>query len=168
MPYVVALTPDGSKVYVANNVSSTVTVIDTATNTVVGSPIPVISPAGFGLFIQPVISPPAIRLLEIVGVSASPNVLWPPNNKLVDVTLDYRAFDSSGQAPMCALPATSNDPTSDATDVAIVNPHHVNLRASKAVRGGERVYVVVITCRNASGHTATAQTTVTVPHSPGR
>jgi hypothetical protein len=31
--------PDGSKVYVINSNSSTVSVIDTATNTVVGSPI---------------------------------------------------------------------------------------------------------------------------------
>jgi YVTN family beta-propeller protein len=37
----VAVTPDGSRVYVANRNSGTVSVIDTATNTVVGSPIPV-------------------------------------------------------------------------------------------------------------------------------
>jgi YVTN family beta-propeller protein len=41
-PQGVAVTPDGSKVYVANNgITGTVSVIDTATNTVVGSPIPV-------------------------------------------------------------------------------------------------------------------------------
>jgi YVTN family beta-propeller protein len=37
----VAVTPDGSKVYVANFLDTTVSVIDTATNTVVGSPITV-------------------------------------------------------------------------------------------------------------------------------
>jgi YVTN family beta-propeller protein len=37
----VAVTPDGSKVYVANSHTNTVSVIDTATNTVVGSPITV-------------------------------------------------------------------------------------------------------------------------------
>ena len=35
------MTPDGSKVYVANYFSATVSVIDTATNTVIGGPIPV-------------------------------------------------------------------------------------------------------------------------------
>jgi YVTN family beta-propeller protein len=39
-PFGVAVTPDGSKVYVANEVSASVSVIDTATNTVVGT-IPV-------------------------------------------------------------------------------------------------------------------------------
>jgi YVTN family beta-propeller protein len=39
-PTGVAVTPDGSKVYVTNEVSSgTVSVIATATNTVIGSPI---------------------------------------------------------------------------------------------------------------------------------
>jgi YVTN family beta-propeller protein len=48
----VAVTPDGSKVYVANQFG-TVSVIATATNTVVGSPIPVGNGAtAFGLFIQ--------------------------------------------------------------------------------------------------------------------
>ena len=37
-PVGVAVTPDGSKVYVANG-DNTVSVIDTATNTVIGSPI---------------------------------------------------------------------------------------------------------------------------------
>jgi YVTN family beta-propeller protein len=37
----VVVTPDGSEVYVANNADSTVSVIDTATNTVIGAPIPV-------------------------------------------------------------------------------------------------------------------------------
>jgi len=167
-PHGVAVTPDGSKVYVVNNepfnVVGSVSVIDTATNTVLGSPIRVGAfPDAFGLFIQP----PAPRV-EIVDVSASPNVLWPPNHKLVDVTLDYRAVDSSGQTPVCASSATSNDPRSDTSDVAIVDPHHLKLRASKAVRGGERAYLVVITCHNNTGHTATAHTTVTVAHSAGR
>jgi YVTN family beta-propeller protein len=41
LPTGVAITPDGSFVYVANLESNTVSVISTSTNTVVGSPIPV-------------------------------------------------------------------------------------------------------------------------------
>ena len=40
-PLAVAFNPSGSRAYVANFSSSTVTVIDTATNTVVGAPIAV-------------------------------------------------------------------------------------------------------------------------------
>jgi len=50
----VAVTPDGSKVYVANEGSNTVSVIDSATSTVIGSTIPVgDQPVAFGQFIQP-------------------------------------------------------------------------------------------------------------------
>ena len=53
-PFGVAVTPDGSKVYVANSFSDTVSVIDAATNTLIGSPIPVGDrPVAFGVFIQP-------------------------------------------------------------------------------------------------------------------
>jgi YVTN family beta-propeller protein len=52
-PYGIAVTPDGSKVYVANEVDNTVSVIDTATNTVVAA-LPVgHTPVAFGVFIQP-------------------------------------------------------------------------------------------------------------------
>src|SRR5262249_13188841 len=53
-PFGVAVTPDGSKVYVANSGDGTVSVISTGTNTVIGSPIPVGSqPLALGVFIQP-------------------------------------------------------------------------------------------------------------------
>jgi YVTN family beta-propeller protein len=53
-PAGLAVTPDGSEVYVVNGHSDNVSVIATATNTVVGSPIPVGKfPGPFGVFIQP-------------------------------------------------------------------------------------------------------------------
>jgi YVTN family beta-propeller protein len=52
-PAGVAVSPDGSKLYVANSASNNVSVIDTATNTVIAT-IPVGShPVALGLFIQP-------------------------------------------------------------------------------------------------------------------
>jgi YVTN family beta-propeller protein len=69
VPIGVAVTPDGSKVYVANQVDGTVSVISTATNTVTGSPIPVGTfPEAFGVFIQPAI-PPARKFAGTPGFS---------------------------------------------------------------------------------------------------
>jgi YVTN family beta-propeller protein len=51
-----ALTPDGSKLYLADNGSDAMSVIDTATNTALVPPIPVGRfPIAFGQFIQPLI-----------------------------------------------------------------------------------------------------------------
>jgi YVTN family beta-propeller protein len=52
VPFGVAVTPDGSKVYVANQGSNNVSVIATATNTVVGSPITV-GLVPFGVAVTP-------------------------------------------------------------------------------------------------------------------
>ena len=53
-PFGVAVTPYGSRVYVANALSNSVSVIDARTDQVVGDPIQVgDSPIAFGLFIQP-------------------------------------------------------------------------------------------------------------------
>jgi len=57
-PLGVSVTPDGRKVYVANDFDNTVSVIDTATNTVIAT-IPVGNgPVAFGIFIQPKMPPP--------------------------------------------------------------------------------------------------------------
>ena len=53
-PFGVAVNPAGTRVYVANDGSNNVHVIDTATNTVIGSPIPVgMAPIALGQFIGP-------------------------------------------------------------------------------------------------------------------
>ena len=54
IPRGVSVTSDGSKVYVANEGNGTVSIIDTATNTVETSTITVgKAPLAFGIFIPP-------------------------------------------------------------------------------------------------------------------
>ena len=52
-PVGVAVTPDGSKVYVANVDSNSVSVINTAKNTVTATITVGTNPVAFGVFIQP-------------------------------------------------------------------------------------------------------------------
>jgi len=52
-PVGVAFTPDGSKAYVTNQFDHTVSVIATATNTVVATVDVGNSPIAFGIFIRP-------------------------------------------------------------------------------------------------------------------
>ena len=60
------IAPDGSKVYVANSLSNDVSVIDTATNTLIGSPIPVGS-LPIGVAITPV--PLQLMRSECLGLA---------------------------------------------------------------------------------------------------
>lgn len=114
-------------------------------------------------------TPPAITHLV-----ASPSSLWPPNHKMVDVTVEVTAVDTADPAVVSRIiSVSSNQPingTGDgdtAPDWSITGPRTVKLRAERA-GGNERIYTITVEARDASGNTATATVTVRVSNSKGR
>jgi probable HAF family extracellular repeat protein len=96
-------------------------------------------------------------------VKASPDVLWPPNNQMVPVTVTVGATDDSGASPTCALAKlSSSEPRSG--DMLITSPLTVQLRASKS-NGSERVYALTVQCTDAAGNATTSDVFVRVPKS---
>jgi hypothetical protein len=98
----------------------------------------------------------------ITGVFASPDVLWPPNHKFADVTINYT--ETSNCPSTFTLSVTSNEPGPD--EWIIVDAHHVQLRAERNGNGSGRVYIITITSTNEGG-TTTQAVTVLVPHDQG-
>jgi hypothetical protein len=105
----------------------------------------------------------------INGASATPEVLWPPNHKMVDVTIDYTVTDPCPNT--CVLTVSSNEPlngtgdgnTSD--DWQVIDAHHVQLRAERAGNGDGRIYTINITCTNDTNKLSSTKTVaVVVPH----
>ncbi|MGH9838433.1 MAG: LamG-like jellyroll fold domain-containing protein [Blastocatellia bacterium] len=109
----------------------------------------------------------------ITNASANPSVLWPPNHRMVDVTVNHSGTDNCG-SPSCTLSVSSNEPingTGDgdtAPDWEIIDAHHVRLRAERAGNGNGRVYTITITCRDSAGNSSSRSVTVRVPISQGR
>ena len=102
---------------------------------------------------------------EIGSPSASPSVLWPPNHKFVEVTIDYDL--SSSTCPTdCTLTVASNEGDAD-TESRVVDARHVLLAAERDGEGSGRRYIITITCKNPVGDVTTAQVTVVVPHDRG-
>ena len=107
----------------------------------------------------------------ISQVSANPATLWPPNHKMIDVTINYDVTDDCDQssAIACTLGVTSNEPiegTGDgdtAPDWEIVDAHHVRLRAERAGNGNGRIYTITITCVDSGGNSSSQTVTVSVP-----
>jgi hypothetical protein len=97
-------------------------------------------------------------------------VLWSPDHKMVDVTVNYAANDACSAA-VCTLSVTSNEPvngTGDgdmAPDWEIVDAHHVRLRAERAGTGTGRIYTITITCTDTAGNSSSRTVTVNVPKS---
>ena len=115
----------------------------------------------------------------ITQITATPDRLWPPNNRLVPVTLTVQATDDYDPAPVSSIvqvisngrqnphdgvvpgrspakkslmPGRQNPP-----DWIITGPLTVNLRARP-----DRVYTIVVECRDASGNVSSKSTTVKV------
>lgn len=112
------------------------------------------------------VEPPVIHDLKI-----TPPVMWPPNHKMKNATMDYTSTDNCPGPITCQITVTSDEPengTGDgdtAPDWDVLNDHHLKLRAERAGNGDGRVYSVKVTCTDQHGNSANGTKTVLVPKS---
>jgi len=99
----------------------------------------------------------------INSVTATPNMLSPPNHQMVPVTISVSASDSCDPAPAGKIIGVSCNETSDPRDVQITGDLTLNLAATRNPAGGGRVYTITIRCSDASGNNSDSMVTVTVP-----
>ncbi len=147
--------PDGT--LIANEATVTSTTIDSeASNNVAGRTITASNP------------PP-----EIVGLSASPAVLWPPNHEMIDVQIGYDIVDNCGPVA-CTLSVASNEPPNGpgdgntSSDWQVLDDHHVRLRAERSGGGSGRIYTITTTCSDTAGGSSNESVAVAVPKSQGK
>jgi hypothetical protein len=111
--------------------------------------------------------------LAIVTANALPNVLFPPNHKLVPVTI---SMTTQGNDVSCKIVnVSSNQPingTGDGNtspDWIITGDLTLLLRAERAGNiKTDRVYTITVQCTDTFGNTATTTVTVTAPHDQGK
>ena len=110
----------------------------------------------------------------ILGASVNPSSLWPPNHKMVDITVTYTATDTCAAITSQVLSVTSNEPVTGggsgdaAPDWQVIDAHHVKLRAERNGNGSGRIYTIRITVTDANGNSAFKDVTVIVPHDQGK
>ena len=113
----------------------------------------------------------AMAWLRADHVTATPNVLWPPNHKMVDVTLNANASDACGVAVCRIVRVTSDEPadrsirSQSEPDIEITGDPTLRLRAEKNGGGASRVYHVTVECTDVNGNTASKTVDVVAPHS---
>jgi hypothetical protein len=102
----------------------------------------------------------------VFSVTASPNVLWPPNKKMVSVSL---AVSLSGSLAVCQISAvSSNEPMAGETEWVVTGPLTLTLMADRAGSGKGRVYTITVTCTNSANVSGSQTVTVSVPHDQGK
>jgi hypothetical protein len=127
-------------------------------------------PGTFGLLSLAVFPPKSCCPTAVItGASAAPNVLWPPNHQLVEVTVGYTATDPCPHT--CVLTVSSNEPPVDYKEPEwiVLDANRVVLRAERLGNGDGRIYTITITCTNDTNKKFSSQTlTVVVPHDHGK
>ena len=107
-----------------------------------------------------------------VACSASPNILWPPNNKLVPVNVSVSVTDSlSGSAGFNLVSVTSSEPDSGLGDIQgfVSGTPSTNgqLRAQRLGAGSGRIYTFTYSGNDRAGNSASCTANVTVPYDQG-
>lgn len=110
-----------------------------------------------------------------ISLTADPDTLWPPNHKMRPITVTADAVDNCDPNPVCQIVQVESNESEDdlgkgnkSPDWQITGDLSVNLRAERFGTGSGRVYIITVECADASGNTATADTTVSVPHDKGK
>jgi hypothetical protein len=112
--------------------------------------------------------------VPVVTAHADPTTLWPPNHKLVPVTVTGHVSDPSGGVPgLVHYRVIDEYGTVQPSGTARVDARGnysfvVDLEASRLGQDKDgRLYTIVVTATDQAGNTGSARTFVTVPHDQG-
>ena len=111
----------------------------------------------------------------VVTATASPNSLFPPNHKLVAVTVSGHVSDASGGVPGVVSYRITDEynPSHPITGTALVDAsgNYAFIVPLQASRQGQdkngRQYTIVVAATDQAGNTGSATTFVVVPHDQG-
>jgi hypothetical protein len=111
---------------------------------------------------------------QVAHIEASPNLIWPPNHKMVSVSVTVVAVDTVDPAPVSRIisvtssqPVNGNGDGNTSPDWTITGPLTVDLRAERA-QGQDRLYTITVETSDFSGNKTQSTVTVLVSHSRRR
>jgi len=115
-----------------------------------------------------------------IAPDANKTILWPPNHKMVDISINANASDNSGLPVTLSATVTSNEPVNGLGDgdmapdwtSPVINQSTgvitLQLRAERSGSGNGREYTIAITATDSSGNSSTANSKIIVPHDKGK
>ena len=110
-----------------------------------------------------------------ITVTATPDILWPPNHEMIEINLTVEVSDNCDEYPNIVLTSViSNEPDNGKHDGNTINDiqnadvgtedYNILLRAERSGKGDGRIYTITYTVIDASGNDSMASATVTAPH----
>ena len=129
---------------------------------------------------EPVTSEITVEVVDtgVPTLAPVPNksILWPPDHKMVDITIEANASDNSGDQVILSAVVISNEPEDGLGDVdkspdwtePVIDQDNgivtLQLRAERSDSGVGRVYTITITATDESGNSSQSNVEIIVPH----
>lgn len=111
---------------------------------------------------------------EILNLTATPNLLTPPNHRMVDVTVSATAVDTVDPAPTLEIISVTSNQADNGTgdgdepgDIVFTGGFTMQLRAERS-HGIDRIYTITVQATDASGNVSTATVLVRASASKSR
>ncbi|OFW04796.1 MAG: hypothetical protein A3H96_10300 [Acidobacteria bacterium RIFCSPLOWO2_02_FULL_67_36] len=108
---------------------------------------------------------------EVTRATAAPATLWPPDGRVVPVSITVDATDACDASVSCRIVAARSSESETvrgagnrAPDVEITGVLTLQLRAERSGSGPGRIYTATIECQDAAGNVSTRDVQVRVPH----
>jgi len=108
----------------------------------------------------------------VTSITVNPTTLWPPDHRMVPITVTVTATDAVDSSPTSTIVSvSSNQPTNgtgdgdQSPDWEITGPLTLNLRSERS-SGVDRVYTITVATSDFSGNTTLSTVTVTVTQAP--
>jgi hypothetical protein len=112
-----------------------------------------------------------------LAVTLTPDTLWPPNHRMVDVDASVVASDVCSTPSVVLTSVTSNEADNGVADGNTINDiqdaeletpdFNLGLRAERAGGGNGRIYTAIYTAMDAAGNTNSAAGFAVVSHDQG-
>jgi hypothetical protein len=116
-----------------------------------------------------------------ITISVEPSILWPPNHKMVLVSVNVEVSDDEDPDPQYGLETITMNETDETStfdpntgtsigdgnttnDIQVSENGEIYLRAERSGTGNGRIYTITFFARDSSGNTSSASATVIVPH----
>lgn len=109
----------------------------------------------------------------LIGLTATPRVLWPPNHRMVPIRIGVRATDACGPVNWRVLSIESSEAVdargsgNTAPDWVIAGPKRPRVRAERSGRGPGRIYTLHVAVTDPAGNGTNGVVQVYVPHDQG-
>jgi probable HAF family extracellular repeat protein len=108
-------------------------------------------------------APPYIKRIMV-----NPSVIWPPNHKMVPVSVSVLALDNVDPAPVSKIISITANESVSRDEIQITGDLTAKLAASKNAEGHGRIYTITVQCKDASGNTSTCSVEVSVPQNASK